>query len=114
MSTTGLGRAAEAAAADYLSAKGYEILDTNWRRRVCEIDIIAKRRDVIYFIEVKYRTRAGQGSGLDYVTPKKLKQMSFAADIWVAENNWPGDYRLLAVEVKAGGLAPKVSRVIEI
>ncbi|HET9850633.1 MAG TPA: YraN family protein [Candidatus Saccharimonadales bacterium] len=113
-SPTSLGKAAEEATAEYLRKGSYEILELNWRRRTCEIDVIAKKDEIIYFVEVKYRTAASQGSGLDYITPKKLKQMRFAANFWVAENNWPGDYRLMAAEVASDNLKPKLSKLVEV
>lgn len=93
------GKEAEKIAAQYLEGLGFKILSQNWRTRVCEIDIVAKKSSQIYFVEVKYRLNSGQGTGLDYITPKKLKQMEFAANIWVSENSWPGDYCLAALEV---------------
>lgn len=114
MNTTSLGRAAEAAVSEHLAATGYRIIATNWRRPICEIDIVAQKDKVIYFVEVKYRTKSRQGSGLDYITPKKLKQMRFAAEIWVSENDWRGDYRLMAAEVMAGQLTPQVERLVEV
>ena len=53
----------------------------------------------MHFIEVKYRKTGAQGSGLEYVTPKKQQQMRFAAEMWVAENGWDKDYALGAVEL---------------
>lgn len=97
--TTSTGRAAEDAAAEYLRARGYEILEQNWRTRWCEIDIVAKKGKAVSFVEVKYRKSDAWGSGLEYITPKKLKQMHFAAEFWVSNNNWSGDYSLGAVEV---------------
>ncbi len=99
MTTTNTGRAAENAAAEYLKSKGYKILEQNWRTRWCEIDIVAKKDNKVYFVEVKYRKSAAWGSGLEYITPKKLKQMRFAAEFWVSNNNWSGDYYLSAIEV---------------
>lgn len=99
------GRAAEEAAANYLLGRGYEIIDQNWRRRSCEIDIVARKNGVVYFVEVKYRINDKQGSGLEYITPAKLKQMTFAANMWVAENNWNGDYQLAAIEVSGSDYA---------
>lgn len=93
------GRKAEAAAADYLKQKGYTIVDQNWRTKFCEIDIIVQRGNVVYFCEVKYRRTNRQGGGLDYITPKKLQQMSRAAEAWVHFFNWTGEYQLCAVEV---------------
>lgn len=114
MNTTGLGRAAEAAASDYLKKDKYQILDQNWRRRTAEIDLIAKKDGIVYFVEVKYRTKDTQGSGLDYITDRKLKQMEFAARLWAAENDWEGDYQLMAVEVRSDQLQPVVERVVHI
>ncbi len=97
--TTGLGRQAEATVANYLTSQGFSIVDRNWRTRWCEIDIIAKKDKVIYFIEVKYRTSETQGGGFEYIGPNKLRQLRFAANFWTANNNWDGDYRLYGAEV---------------
>lgn len=99
MSTTSTGRAAEDAAAEYLKTRGYKIVDQNWRTRRCEIDIIAKKDNIVSFVEVKYRKSDAFGGGLEYITTAKQKQMTFAAQLWVTENKWDGDYRLAAIEV---------------
>lgn len=93
------GHEAEKIAAEYLSKYGYEVIELNWRTRVCEIDIIAKKSNVFYFVEVKSRSSAAYGSGLDYITPKKLEQMRFAARMWASENKYQGDYELSAIEI---------------
>jgi Holliday junction resolvase-like predicted endonuclease len=99
MSTTETGRRAETVAADFLRLKGCTVIAQNWRTRMCEIDVIAYRDTVVYFCEVKYRKTARQGAGLDYITPKKLQQMRFAAESWVHKNSWRGEYQLCAIEV---------------
>jgi|SRR3989344_1393411 len=99
MTNYAVGHLAEEYAAKYLEKLGYEILALNWKTRYCEIDIISKRKKVIYFIEVKYRKTADQGAGLDYITAKKLGKMQFAARMWVSENDWNNDYSLGALEV---------------
>lgn len=93
------GRSAEAAAADYLRRKGYKILAQNWRTKYCEIDIVVAAKNTIYFVEVKFRLNSSQGEGLDYITTKKLDQMRFAAEVWVNDQGWTGDYCLAAMEV---------------
>lgn len=94
------GRYAENMAANHLRGLGYEIIDRNWRTRWCEIDIIAVKDKVIYFVEVKYRKNSLQGGGLDYVTDTKKKQMRFAAEYWRVSNKQNStDARLGAVEV---------------
>jgi putative endonuclease len=93
------GKKAEQAAETFLQQKGCRIVDKNWRTRRCEIDVVAVRGTVVYFCEVKYRSHARQGRGLDYVTQKKLQQMIFAAQSWVHAHGWQGDYELCAIEI---------------
>lgn len=90
---------AEAKAAEYLAQLGYKVVARNWRNRLCEIDIIATKSQTVYFAEVKYRSGITQGEGFDYITPKKLKQMSRASDFWCSQNNYTGDRQLLAISV---------------
>jgi uncharacterized protein (TIGR00252 family) len=99
MKTTHAGLKAEARVAEFLKKSGYKILHNNWRTRACEIDVIAQRRNIIFFIEVKFRSNEKQGDGFEYITSRKLKQMYFAAEIWNQQNNWNGDYRLMAAAV---------------
>ncbi|HSX24036.1 MAG TPA: YraN family protein [Candidatus Saccharimonadales bacterium] len=93
------GHDAEKLAADYLRAQGYKIVELNWHTRFCEIDIVAQKDATVYFTEVKYRKTTAFGSGLEYITSKKLKQMRFAAEMWVSQNRWSGDYQLAAIEL---------------
>lgn len=99
MSHVSDGRAAEAVVAEYLRKKGFEIISQNWRTRSCEIDVIASKDGDVYFVEVKYRRSNLQGTGLDYITDRKLAQMRYAASMWLQENNWNGDMFLCAAEV---------------
>lgn len=99
MTTFHTGRKAEAAAAAFLVRKGCTIVVQNWRTRRCEIDIVAERDGVIYVCEVKYRRTNSFGSGIEYITPQKLRQMQFAALSWVHAHRWTGEYQLCAIEV---------------
>lgn len=99
MSTTETGRQAEIAAAKYLQKQGYKIVERNWKMPQCEIDIVAQKRQCMYFVEVKYRASSRQGGGLDYVTTAKQQQMRFAADMWCAKHRWEGEMSLAAIEV---------------
>lgn len=93
------GHNAEKRAAEYLKSHGYKIIGLNWKTRYCEIDIIAEKSRTAYFVEVKYRKNDRQGRGLDYITPGKLRQMGFAAEMWVNNMDWPGDYVLSAIGI---------------
>lgn len=114
MRTVIRGNQAEAAVVDVLRADGYKILDQNWKTKVCEIDIVAEKSRVIYFVEAKYRTSQDQGDGLAYITPKKLNQMRFASRIWVQNNKWEGDWRLLAASISWDGRGYIVQEIIEL
>jgi Holliday junction resolvase-like predicted endonuclease len=102
MSNYTSGHSAERDAAEYLRDQGFSIRDMNWKTKYCEIDIIAEKRKIIYFVEVKSRKNSRQGYGYDYVTPTKQKQMGFAAEIWVQENAWRGEYQLSVISIDAG------------
>lgn len=99
MSNYSAGHAAEVRAAEYLRKLGFNIKQLNWKTRYCEIDIVAEKNRRAYFIEVKYRSTAKQGSGLEYVTPAKLRKMRFAAEMWVHDTDWSGEYQLAALGI---------------
>ena len=99
MNSSAVGHKAEEAAKVYLEMRGYKIIEQNYRRSRCEIDIVAQKDDVMYFVEVKYRRNDIQGSGLEYVTGTKLKQMQFAAETWAEEYKWHGECQLSAIEI---------------
>lgn len=105
MSTTETGQRAEQVASEHLQRQGFTILERNWRTRWCEIDIVAQKGQNVYFVEVKYRRSNNWGSGLEYITPKKLQQMHFAANFWVHRQGWQGDYFLSAMEVSGAQFA---------
>lgn len=106
------GHDAEKHAANYLKKHGYKVLELNWRRPRAEIDIVARqKRGPVLFVEVKYRESDKQGTGLDYITPRKLEQMQFAAELWVNENKYDGEYTLAALEL--GGTDFAVTNFIE-
>lgn len=93
------GSFAEQKVTEYLAAQGFEVVETNWKTKFCEIDIVAQKDGRMYFVEVKYRQSADQGGGFDYITSQKLHQMRRAANAWVEYNDWTGPYQLSAAEV---------------
>jgi Holliday junction resolvase-like predicted endonuclease len=105
------GRAAEQAAAEYLERNDFAVIDRNWQTRACEIDIVAKKGKCVYCVEVKYRQNDAQGSGLEYITAAKQKQMHFAAEMWATTHHWHGDISLAAIEVSGPGF--EVSEFID-
>ncbi len=85
--TTRIGNRAESEVAQYLRRQKFTIIDRNWKTKWCEIDIIAEKHGVTHFVEVKYRKNDKGGSGLAAITPKKLRQMKFAAELWLSRED---------------------------
>ena len=75
------GLSAEARAAGYLMAKGYRILAKRFRTPHGEIDLVARRRNVIAFIEV--RARASLDEAAYAVTPRQQRRIIDAAQGWL-------------------------------
>ncbi len=73
------GKAGEIIAVNYLKKKGYLILVTNYTNTLGEIDIIAKDKDYIVFVEVKTRMSRAFGDPMEAVDERKqLKIMQTA------------------------------------
>lgn len=70
-----VGKVYEDLATAYLIDKGYKILARNYRCKVGEIDIIAKEKDVVVFIEVKYRKTLAFGSPAEAVNYYKKQRI---------------------------------------
>ncbi len=105
------GKLAETAAARYLVKQGYHIIEENWRTKWCEVDVIAVKRGIVYFVEVKHRAKAAQGDGLEAITKKKRNQMKFAAELWRKKFKHTGDARLSVIATADN--PPKVTKWIE-
>ena len=79
-----LGRQGEALALKFLQKKGYQILETNFHKRIGEIDIIAKNPENQYiFIEVKTRRGNTFGYPEESVTALKMSKMRRTAELWL-------------------------------
>lgn len=104
------GHDAEKQAAEFLKAEGFTVRELNWKTKYCEIDIVAEKSKTIWFVEVKSRKNALQGYGYEYVTPKKLEQMRFAAEMWVQAKNYTGEYRLAVISIDG----PKITLIDDI
>lgn len=79
-----LGTRGEDAAADFLSDKGFAILELNWTCRYGEIDIIALDDDTLVFVEVKLRQHGFEG--LEAVDARKQRQIARSAFDFLMRN----------------------------
>lgn len=80
------GAQGEDIAIDYLRSKGYVILDRNWRSGHKELDIVARKDDIVVFVEVKARANAFYGKPEDAVTRRKMHLLVLAADAYLRYN----------------------------
>jgi putative endonuclease len=73
------GKESESLAVRYLKKNGYKILEQNYRNKIGEIDIIAKEKGTLVFVEVKARKTHVFGNPKWAVTPKKQRKISMVA-----------------------------------
>lgn len=78
-----LGKRGEDAAAAYLTHKGYQILERNWRSPAGEADIIALDEDGLHFVEVKTRMSERRGFPAEAVDQKKRQKYERMAEIYI-------------------------------
>ncbi len=81
------GEQSESLAVWYLKKNGYKILEQNYRTKLGEIDIIAKEKKTIVFVEVKSRRSIRYGSPKWAVTPKKQRKISMVALYYLKTTN---------------------------
>ena len=77
----------ELLAADFLEKKGYVILETNWRFKNLEADIIASIQKTLVIAEVKTRKNNYFGEPETFVTKQKQKNLIKAAHEYIQRNN---------------------------
>ena len=107
-----LGAFGEAAAAEFLRKKRYALLGMNYRCRLGELDIIARQKETLVFVEVKLRREGGFASAAEAVTPAKQKRLEIAAETWLAENGLedvPCRFDVIEVYLEKDG--SKVTRI---
>src|SRR5215467_2673322 len=79
-----LGLSAETRAAALLLAKGYRVVAKRFRSGVGEVDLVARRGNVLVFVEVKARDRLDDAA--EAVTPRQRRRIVAAAEAWLAAN----------------------------
>jgi putative endonuclease len=86
------GVSAEARAAAFLIAKGYRILARRFRTPHGEIDVVARRRNLLVFVEVKARATLDEAAYA--VTPRQQGRIIAAAQIWLMAHPEHAEYDL--------------------
>ena len=81
-----LGAVGESHAEHYLRKKGYEIVEKNYRCRFGEIDLIAKHKEYLVFVEVKTRKNGSKINPLISLTKKKQKKILQLGQYYLVTN----------------------------
>ena len=98
---TEIGRQGELKALDLLLSKGYIILETNYRYKRCEIDIIASCNNTIVFVEVKFRKSQFFGNPEEFVTDAQAERVHAAAEQYTFEKKWNQNIRFDIIAITA-------------
>lgn len=110
-----IGKFGEETAAKFLQKSGYKILECNYRySRLCEIDIIAKEKDTIVFVEVKTRTSTAFGHPFEAVNKTKLLNV-YKAGLFYLQNTQEKhkNYRIDVISVigNVNDKSPKIEHL---
>ncbi len=108
-----LGRQGEDRAAEYLSSRGYLILDRNYRFLRAEVDIVAATEREIVFVEVKTRNSTSFGDPEEHVDDKKKRQLFKVAEAWLHERRMEGSpvrFDVISI-LRPGGKNEKINHI---
>lgn len=97
------GRRGELCAKNYLLAHGYKVLDTNWTSGKNELDIVARKDDLLVVIEVKSRSTAHFEHPSDAVTDAKIRRIVEATNDYLFAKNIDLEVRFDIISVLPQG-----------
>ncbi len=94
-----IGQIGENIAIEYLKAKGYKVLKTNYVKNHGEIDIITEFNNTIVFVEVKYRKNLSFGHPLESISEKKIRKILETANLYLIDNDINKNIRFDVVSI---------------
>ena len=106
-----IGKAAEDVAVDFLRAQGLQILERNYRRRLGELDIVARDGDVLAIVEVRTRASDRFGGAAAGVDLRKQQRIVRAAAQLLQQRGDLARYRVRFDVVVVSGLSSPSPRV---
>ena len=93
----------ERVAMGYLVGRGWTIEAHRFRLGHQELDLVARRGELVAFVEVKTRTSVGWGAPAESVVWRKRRTIARVAEVWRARHGRPGDvFRFDVIEVRVG------------
>ena len=106
-----VGVKGEELAKKHLMEKGYQILETNWRYKRKEIDIIAQIDDIVAIVEVKTRSTDYYGNPEEFVNPQKQRYLIEAADEFIQNLDLELEVRYDIISVILKGEKTKLEHI---
>ncbi|MEM7108946.1 MAG: YraN family protein [Bacteroidota bacterium] len=103
MNKNQLGKEGEKLAADHLKQSGYKVLESNWRFKRSEIDLICEKGNLLVFVEVKTRSYVAFGQPEDSVDEKKAAKVIEGAEEYIFQTNWNKDIRFDIISIVING-----------
>lgn len=91
MPTQSLGDWGEALAAREIERRGWAVVARKYRVGRREVDIIARRGDVVAFVEVKTRSGTSYGHPFEAIDRRKQRQVAGVAEAWLTHYGSPAD-----------------------
>lgn len=98
-----LGKAGEVIAGKFLAARGFTVLERNYKCPLGEVDLVAAQREVLYFIEVKTRASIAYGWPAESVTPAKQNKLRKLARYYLITRKYDGPVAFGVIEVLYNG-----------
>ena len=108
-----LGKLGEELAVEFLQKNGYEILETNWTFQKAEVDIIAKKENILAIIEVKTRSSLDFGLPQDFVKPKKIQLLVKAVNEYVLSKDLDIEVRFDIIAIHKEGQSFAIEHLID-
>ncbi len=108
-----LGKRGEQLACDFLQRKGLQLVATNWRCKLGEIDLIMQEGSTRAFVEVRLRSPTHFGEGYDTVAYEKQRKLIRAVKFYQQLEHYWGDIRFDVVSITADGDGKPIIEHIE-
>jgi putative endonuclease len=108
-----LGKLGEEMAVEFLQKEGYKIVETNWTFQKAEIDIIAKKENILAIIEVKTRSSLDFGLPQDFVKTKKIQLLVKAVNAYVNERDLDVEVRFDIIAIHKEGKSFVMEHLID-
>jgi putative endonuclease len=98
-----MGASGEDLAAEWYEARGYQVVDRNWRCRTGELDLVVRHGRTVVFCEVKHRRSTAFGTPAEAITREKKQRIRHLAARWLEDATpRPGEIRFDVAAVLDG------------